>query len=72
MSEQSIPTSEDYKQMANRVAQLAIACPAPSIAQALMALALDHVRRAARLSEQVAASERQERLPDDASAGYGD
>ena len=33
-----MPTSEDYKQMANRSAQLAIACSAPSVAQALFAL----------------------------------
>jgi hypothetical protein len=42
-------TSEDYRQMANRSAQLAIACSAPSLAEALMALALDYAR-AARLS----------------------
>jgi hypothetical protein len=33
-------TSEDYKQMANRCAQLAIACSAPSVAQTLLALGL--------------------------------
>ena len=35
-----MPTSEDYKQMANRSAQLAIACSTPSVAQALFALGL--------------------------------
>jgi hypothetical protein len=65
-------TCEDYKEMANRVARLAIASPAPSVAEALMALALDHVRRAAQLSERGAANERQGRKPRDPSAGYGD
>jgi hypothetical protein len=68
----SMLTCEDYKEMANRVARLAIACSAPSVAEALMALALDHARRAAQLSEQGPASERQGRRPRDPSAGYGD
>src|SRR5712671_6321045 len=34
----TMPTSEDYRQMANRSAQLAIGCSAPSVAQALLAL----------------------------------
>jgi hypothetical protein len=69
---QSMLTCEDYKEMANRVARLAIACSAPSVAEALMALALDHARRAAQLSEQGDADERQARKPRDPSAGYGD
>jgi len=44
-----MPTSEDYKQMANRSAQLAIACSAPSVAQALLALGLEYMALAARL-----------------------
>ena len=36
-------TSEDYRQMANGSAQLAIACFAPSVAGALLALALDYM-----------------------------
>jgi hypothetical protein len=36
-------TSEDYRQMANQSAQLAIGCAAPSVAQALLALALDYM-----------------------------
>jgi phosphoglycerate dehydrogenase-like enzyme len=68
----SMLTCEDYKDMANRVARLAIACSAPSVAEALMALALDHARRAAELSEQGTASESQGRRPRDPSAGYGD
>ena len=68
----SMLTCEDYKEMADRVARLAIACSAPSVAEALMALALDHVRRAAQLSEQGVANDRKERRPRDPSAGYGD
>jgi hypothetical protein len=41
-------TSESYKQLSDRCAQLAIASTAPSIAEALMALAFDYVTRAAR------------------------
>ena len=36
-------TSESYKQLSDRCAQLAIASTAPSIAEALMALAFDYV-----------------------------
>jgi hypothetical protein len=43
-------TSYDYKRLADRSARLAIECPAPSVAEALMALALDYSRRAASLS----------------------
>jgi hypothetical protein len=46
-----MPTSEDYRQMANRSAQLAIECSAPSVAQALLALGLDYMALAARLGE---------------------
>ena len=57
-------TSEDYKQMANRCAQLAIACSAPSVAQALLALGLEYMALAARLGEPAAM--RQD------PAGFGD
>ena len=33
-----MPTSDDYRQMANRAAQIAIGCSAPSVARALLAL----------------------------------
>ena len=46
-----MPTPEDYRQMANRCAQLAIACSAPSIAQTLLALGLDYMALAARLGQ---------------------
>jgi hypothetical protein len=35
-------TSESYKQLSDRCAQLAIASSTPSVAQALMALAFDY------------------------------
>jgi hypothetical protein len=43
-----MPTPEDYRQMANRSAQLAIACSAPSVAHALLALGLEYMALAAR------------------------
>ena len=46
-----MPTSEDYRQMADRSAQLAVGCSAPSVAQALLALGLEYMALAARLSE---------------------
>jgi hypothetical protein len=46
-----MPTSEDYRQMADRSAQLAIACSAPSVAKALLALGLEYMALAARLGQ---------------------
>ena len=43
-----MPTPEDYRQMADRCAQLAIASSVPSIAQTLLALGLDYMALAAR------------------------
>jgi len=40
---------EDYKQLAKRCAELASECSAPTVAEALRALALDYLTRAARL-----------------------
>ncbi len=59
-----MPTSEDYRQTANRSAQLAIACSAPSVAQALLALGLEYMALAARLGQ---AAEMQQD-----PAGFGD
>ena len=59
-----MPTSEDYKQMANRSAQLAMACSAPSVAQALLALGSEYMALAAMLCE---AAEMQQD-----PAGFGD
>ena len=42
-------TSEDYKQLAERCAELASECSAPTVAEALRALAVDYLARAARL-----------------------
>ena len=40
-------TSADYREMADRSAQLAIASPAPSVAEALLQLALHYMTQAA-------------------------
>jgi enoyl reductase-like protein len=42
-------TSEDYKQLAERCVELASECSAPTVAEALRALAVDYLTRAARL-----------------------
>jgi hypothetical protein len=42
-------TSEDYKQLGERCAELASECSAPTVAEALRALAVDYLTRAARL-----------------------
>ena len=67
-----MPTSEDYKQMANRSAQLAIACSAPSVAGALTMLALDYLAQSHRLSEPSAAEQQQRQIQLNPSAGFGD
>jgi hypothetical protein len=64
-------TSEDYRQMANRSAQLAIACSAPSVAEALLALAVDYMALAARLGQPAAARQQHQQMQQDA-AGFGD
>ena len=40
---------EDYKQLAERCAEIASECSAPTVAEALRALAVDYLRRAAKL-----------------------
>ena len=52
-----MPTSEDYRQMANRAAKIAIACSAPSVAAALLALALEYMALADGLSRPAIAQE---------------
>jgi hypothetical protein len=64
-------TFEDYRQMANRSAQLAIACSAPSVAQALLALALDYMALAAERSQPAAARRQHQHMRQD-PAGFGD
>ena len=46
-----MPTSDDYRQMANRAAQIAIGCSAPSVARALLALALAYLALADGVSQ---------------------
>jgi hypothetical protein len=42
-----MPTSADYREMADRSAQLAIASSCDSVAEALLALALNYIRLSA-------------------------
>jgi hypothetical protein len=65
-------TSEDYRQMADRSAQLAIACPAPDLAKALMALALDYMTLAARPTRPGAGKQLRAQMLQDSSVGFGD
>lgn len=46
-----MPTYDDYRQMANRSAELAIACSVPTVAQALLALGLEYMALAARFGQ---------------------
>jgi hypothetical protein len=62
-------TSEDYRRLADRSAQLAIACAAPSVAETLMALALDYKTQAAKLSRSATATQQRQQ---DRSDGFGD
>jgi hypothetical protein len=59
--------SQDYRQLADRSAQLAIASSAPSIKEALMALAVNYMSASTNLSLLA-----QEEMRQDPSAGYGD
>ena len=65
-----MPTSKDYKRLADRSAQLAIDCPTPTVAEALMALAWDYSRRASSLSR--AAASEQQQLAQEPPDGFGD
>jgi hypothetical protein len=67
-----MPTFEDYRQMADRAAQIAIACSAPSVAGALLALALEYMALADRLSRPVLEKEQQLEEMQQDPAGYGD
>jgi hypothetical protein len=59
-----MPTSEDYRQMANRCAELAIGCSVPSVAHALLALGLKYMALAMGLGQP---ADMQQEL-----AGFGD
>ena len=69
---QAMPTSEVYRQMANRTAQIAIACSAPSVAGALLALALEYMALADGLSPPAFAKEQQLQEMQQDPGGYGD
>ena len=62
--------SEDYRQMADRSAQLAIACREPSVAKSLLALALDYMVLATTLSQP--AHQRPQMQQHDPPVGFGD
>jgi hypothetical protein len=60
--------SEDYRQMADRSAQLAIACSEPSVARSLLALAADYMM----LATTQPARQRPQMQQHDPAAGFGD
>jgi hypothetical protein len=62
--------SDDYRQMANRSAQLAIACSEPSVARSLLVLALDYMLLATTLDQP--AHQRPQMQQHDPAAGFGD
>ena len=63
-------SSADYKQLSDRSARAAIACSAPTVAQALMALAFDYATRAARINEATAGQPQKVRA--EPTDGFGD
>ena len=67
-----MPTSEDYRQMANRTAQIAIACSASSVAGALLALAVEYMALADGLSPRAFATEQQLQEMQQDPVGFGD
>jgi hypothetical protein len=50
--------SKDYNQLAERCAELASECSSPSVAEALRALALDYLTRAASVHKRKATAQR--------------
>ena len=68
----AMPTSEDYRQMANRAAQIAVGCSAPSVARALLALALTYMALADGVSQPTVKREQQLQEMQEDPAGYGD
>jgi len=66
-----MPTSQAaYKRTANRCTELAIASSAPSVATALLALALDYMALADRLGQPVVQEQQLEEIQE--AAGFGD
>jgi len=62
--------SDNYRQMADRSAQLAIACSEPSVANSLLALALDYMTLATTLGQP--AHQGPQTQQHDPAAGFGD
>jgi hypothetical protein len=66
-----VPASEAYRPLANRCAELAIACSAPSVAAALLALALGYMALADK-SGQLAVPTEDQRQEIQEETGFGD
>ena len=64
--------SENYSQLAQRCAQLALACSAPSLAGALTMLALDYLAQSDRLNQSSDAEQRQREIQLNPFADFGD
>ena len=64
-----MPTSEAYKRMANRCAELAIVSSAPSIAAALLALALDYMALANKLDQTVPKEGQRQEIQEESDFG---
>ena len=62
--------ADDYRQLADRSAQLAIACSEPSVAKSFLALALDYMRLASTLDQP--ARQRPQMQQHDPADGFGD
>jgi hypothetical protein len=60
-------TREDYKERSDQYARLAIESAAPTVAEALMALALDYAKRAAKANPGLTRTQQPH-----ASDGFGD
>ena len=67
-----MPTSDDYRQMANRAAQIAIGCSAPSVARAFLAFALAYLALADGIGSPTVDREQQQQETQEDPAGYGD
>ena len=68
---QAMPTSEAYRPLANRCAELAITCSEPSVAAALLALALDYMALAEKFGQLAVPTEDQRQERQEAT-GFGD
>ena len=66
------PSEAAYRRTADRCAELAITCPAPSVATALLALALDYMELADRHGRPEVPQEEQHLEEGQEAAGFGD